>query len=79
MMVDTNILVSVLLFLGERMNQMMEYIFTNHQLVLSSYVVGELKDVDVLITGDRDFEDVRVERPEIMTPVEFIKKYIDGK
>lgn len=71
-MLDTNILISVLLFPSERMNQMMDYIFKKHELVLSSYVVEELKDVDVLITGDRDFEDVDVERPEIMTPGEFM-------
>ncbi len=124
-MLDTNVLISVLLFPSERMNQMMDYIFKNHELVLSSYVVEELKDVvnrkfpkkagvvdtllakmsyeyvytpetideslfsirdmkdypvlytailedvDVLITGDRDFEDVDVERPEIMAPGEF--------
>ena len=125
-MLDTNILISVLVFPSERMNQMMDYIFKNHELVLSSYVVEELKDVvnrkfpkkagvvdtllakmsyeyvytpetideslfsirdmkdypvlytailedvDVLITGDKDFEDVDVERPEIMTPGEFM-------
>jgi len=31
--------------------------------------------VDVLITGDKDFEDVEIERPEIMTPKEFFEKY----
>lgn len=129
-MLDTNILISVLLFPSERMNQMMDYIFKNHELVLSSYVVEELKDVvnrkfpkkvrvvdtllakmsyeyvytpetideslfsirdmkdypvlytailedvDVLITGDKDFEDVDVERPEIMTPREFVLYYL---
>ena len=128
-MLDTNILISVLLFPSERMNQMMDYIFKNHELVLSSYVVEELKDVvnrkfpkkvrvvdtllakmsyeyvytpetideslfsirdmkdypvlytailedvDVLITGDKDFEDVDVERPEIMTPGELVLRY----
>ena len=44
-MLDTNILISVLLFPSERMNRMMDYIFKNHELVLSSYVVEELKDV----------------------------------
>lgn len=130
-MLDTNILISVLLFPSERMNQMMDYIFKNHELVLSSYVVEELKDVvnrkfpkkvrvvdtllakmgyeyvytpetideslfsirdmkdypvlytailedvDVLITGDKDFEDVDVERPEIMTPGEFDLVYME--
>ena len=129
-MLDTNILISVLLFPSERMNRMMDYIFKNHELVLSSYVVEELKDVvnrkfpkkagvvdallakmsyeyvytpetidgslfsirdmkdypvlytailedvDVLITGDKDFEDVDVERPEIMTPGEFALYYL---
>lgn len=44
-MLDTNILISVLLFPGAKMNAMMNYIFTHHQLVLSSYVVDELKSV----------------------------------
>lgn len=34
-----------------------------------------LEDVDLLITGDRDFEDVKTEKPEILTPAEFVEKY----
>lgn len=44
-MLDTNVLVSALLFPGERTNAMMEYIFKKHELVLSSYVVEEFKMV----------------------------------
>ena len=44
-MLDTNVLISVLLFPGAKMNAMMNYIFTHHQLVLSSYVVDELKGI----------------------------------
>ena len=33
-----------------------------------------MEDVDVLVTGDKDFSDIDVERPEIMTPAEFIRK-----
>ena len=44
-MLDTNVLISALLFPGDRMNSMMNHIFTDHQLVLSSYVVEELKSV----------------------------------
>ena len=44
-MVDTNVLISLLVFFSKKMNQMMECIFTEHQLVLSSYIVEELKDV----------------------------------
>ncbi len=34
-----------------------------------------LEDVDILITGDKDFKDVEIEKPEIMTPSEFLEKY----
>ena len=34
-----------------------------------------LADVDVLITGDNDFDDVELDRPEIMKPSEFIGTY----
>lgn len=128
-MVDTNVLISLLVFSSGKMNRMMEHIFMEHQLVLSSYIVEELKDVvkrkfpnktetveillakmnyeyvytpdimdetlfeirdvkdypvlytamledvDVLITGDSDFESVDVEKPEILTPAAFVKKY----
>ena len=44
-MLDTNVLISALLFPGTRMDTMMNNIFMEHQLVLSSYVVEELKRV----------------------------------
>ena len=34
-----------------------------------------MEEVDVLITGDKDFKDVDIERPEICTPNEFLEKY----
>jgi predicted nucleic acid-binding protein len=34
-----------------------------------------LADADILVTGDRDFEDVEIDRPEIMTPSEFMDIY----
>ncbi len=40
--------------------------------ILNSAVVS---DVDVFITGDRDFEDIDIEKPEIMTAKEFLEKY----
>lgn len=129
-MLDTNVLISLLLFSNPRMNAMMERIFTEHELVLSSFVVDELKDVvrrkfpvkekavdrlllkmsydlvytpeemdetlfsirdakdypvlytaiiedvDVLITGDKDFADIEIERPEILSPTDFMTKYL---
>ena len=112
------------------MNPMMNYIFTEHELVLSSYVVEELKsvvkrkfpskeiainkllmrmsfdyvytpseiesrlfdirdvkdypvlytamieDVDILVTGDKDFSDIDVEKPEIMSPAQFMERFL---
>ncbi len=123
-------LVSLLLFPNPRMTAMMEHIFTDHTLVLSSFVVTELKDVvrrkfpkqekavekllanmsydfvytpeemdetlfsirdtkdypvlysailedvDLLITGDKDFTGIAIEKPEILTPSDFISKYL---
>jgi hypothetical protein len=34
-----------------------------------------VEGVDVFITGDDDFDDVEVEKPEIMTAAEFVEKY----
>ena len=129
-MLDTNVLISLLLFPNPRMNAMMEYIFVEHTLVLSSFIVDELKavvlrkfptkartvdlflsqlsydfvytpenidttlfeirdmmdypvlytaiveGVDILVTGDQDFADIVIDKPEILTPALFIKKYL---
>ena len=40
--------------------------------VLYSAIIA---DVDILLTGDKDFSDVDIERPEILTPHEFLEKY----
>lgn len=34
-----------------------------------------IENVDILITGDKDFKDVKVEKPKIMTAREFLEKY----
>ncbi|MHB1454222.1 MAG: putative toxin-antitoxin system toxin component, PIN family [Saccharofermentanales bacterium] len=34
-----------------------------------------LENVDVLITGDKDFAEVDVDHPEILTPTRFLAKY----
>lgn len=123
-------LISALLFPGSKVDFLMNCIFTKHQLVLSSYVVEELKnvvkrkfpnkeqvinkllvtmsyefvytpsdleeglfdirdikdypvlytaiieDVDILITEDKDFKGIDIEKPEIMTPTEFVEYYL---
>lgn len=34
------------------------------------------EDVDILITGDKDFSEVDIERPEILTPSKSIAQYV---
>lgn len=129
-MLDTNVLISLLLFPNPRMNAMMDRIFREYELVISSFVVSELKDVvqrkfpargkavdklllkmsydlvytpeemdetlfsirdakdypvlytaiiedvDILITGDKDFAGIEIEKPEILTPADFMAKYL---
>ena len=130
-MLDTNVLISGFAFHSRSIMEMVRWISENHHLVLSAYIIDELKEViarkapglqgaldcfimslpfemcytptllpeklpfvirdpddaavlysaivaeaDILITGDKDFTDVDIERPEIITPSAFISKYI---
>jgi predicted nucleic acid-binding protein len=128
-MLDTNVLISAIVFPNERMDALVYKAVLEHQLVLSSYIIGELlevtrrkfpekikdvdlfltrlpyemvytpkeqnytlfktrdmddypvlysaiiEDVDIFVTGDDDFNDVKIEKPEIITPSEFLEKY----
>lgn len=130
-MLDTNVLISMLFFPNKQFKRILDYITRNHRLVLSSFVIDELFDVtvrkfpgkrlavdsflsdlsyemvytphhmngnlfeirdmkdypvlytaiieniDIFLTGDKDFLDINIERPEIMTPAEFIDKFIN--
>ncbi|MBR3225901.1 MAG: hypothetical protein IKF78_11335 [Atopobiaceae bacterium] len=33
-------------------------------------------NADVFVTGDRDFEDVRLEKPRILSPAEYVRRYL---
>lgn len=128
-MLDTNILVSAFIFKSSKMNSLIEKLSKEHEIVIASYTIDELKelvkekfnveykaldnflsefnytlvyspseveeklfkirdendyiilhtaiidDVDILITGDKDFKDVDIERPEIYAPSEFLEKF----
>ena len=63
-----------------------EYVYTPDMLDATLFVIRDVKDypvlytailedVDILVTGDSDFEDVDVEKPEILTPAEFVERY----
>ena len=44
-MLDTNVLISAIVLKSTTLNQMLEMIINEHKLVLSSYVIEELKQV----------------------------------
>jgi len=44
----------------------------NDYIILHTAII---ENVDVFITGDKDFDDVDIEKPEIMSPSEFLDKY----
>ena len=128
-MLDTNVLISAIVFPNERMDSLIYKAALDHQLVLSSYIVDELldvtkrkfpkklrdidlfltrlpfelvytpreqdrdffsirdandypvlysaiiEDIDLFVTGDDDFDDVKIEKPEIISPSKFLEKY----
>ena len=128
-MLDTNILVSAFVFKSKKMNELIYKLSTEHEIVICSYTIEELKelidtkfkvtqkdldeflkdfpfilvyspttvenklfeirdkddyiilhtaiieDIDVFITGDKDFNDIDIDKPEIMNTTEFLKKY----
>ncbi len=128
-MVDTNILFSAIIFPKGQAANAFTHCLLNHELVISTHVINELKqvikkkkpeklsaiddffeklsfelaytsdnietelfsirdpkdypvlytaiieNVDILISGDKDFKDTDVTHPEILTPQEFLEKY----
>lgn len=132
-MLDTNVLISAFVFKSKIMNDVIESVLTDHKLVLSSFIIEELKrvvsikfqgkskaldefltaipyelvytpeimdkslfeirdemdypvlytaiieNVDILVTGDKDFSDVEVEKPDILTPTQYAEIYINRK
>jgi putative PIN family toxin of toxin-antitoxin system len=129
-MLDTNILISFIVFPNGKLSRLKRSLCGQHQIVICSYIIDEIKDViarkfpdkenamddffqsfpfilsytpqhinkaayppirdefdlpvlvsailedvDVLITGDKDFNDVEIEKPEILTATDFIERY----
>ncbi len=35
-----------------------------------------IEDVDIFITGDKDFDDIDIDKPKIMNATEFLNKYL---
>ena len=129
-MVDTNVLISAAVLSSQYLLSVLDELAENHTVVLSTYVIDELKrvtqekfpsknevverflielpyelvytpekidpthypnirdekdlpvlvsairdDVDVLLSGDKDFAPLDMERPEVLTAKAFLDKY----
>ena len=97
-MLDTNVLISAMLFPRSAINATMAdldkfllklnytFVETPEKIDESLFKIRDLKDypvlytamladMDLLITGDADFDDLGVNRPEILTLAEYRKKY----
>lgn len=53
-------------------NKLVEIRDKNDYIILHTAII---EDVDILITGDKDFKGLNIEKPEIMTASEFLDKY----
>lgn len=129
-MIDTNIIISAILFPNSSPSKFIEEVTSKHTVVLCSHIIDELhrvfnkkfkeqllnlerflskfsyeyvytpldieiekypkirdiadlpilvsaiiEDIDIIVTGDKDFFEVEIDRPEIMTVKEYLEKY----
>ena len=128
-LLDTNILISAMVFHSSKMAEVLRKTVVEHELCLAAYTVEETKrilnekftnvevdidrffqdypytlicssfddgpslveirdkndypiiyaaivdQIDILVTGDKDFFDVKVDRPLIVTPADFLANY----
>lgn len=71
-MLDTNVLLSAIIFRSKTLWNMMQYIMENHRLILSSYVIDECYEVvqrkkpDLIPVLDQLFEGIPFEM--VLTP-----------
>ena len=53
-------------------NKLFEIRDKNDYIILHTAII---ENVDVFITGDKDFNDVEIDKPEIMNVTEFLERY----
>jgi len=64
-----------------------EFVYTPHIIPKGLFEIRDINDypvlytaitenIDIFITGDKDFSDINIEKPEIIIPADFITKYI---
>lgn len=131
-MIDTNVIISGILFPNSRPAEFLENTFKNDTVILCSYIIDELhrifkmkfkqkfqnleqflskfsyelvytpldikedeypeirdkddlpilvsaiiSDVDIIVTGDKAFFELNIEKPEILSPGEYLRKFLD--
>ena len=55
-------------------NKLFEIRDVDDYIILNTAII---EDVDIFITGDKDFFDVNIDKPEIMTTTDFLDKYCE--
>lgn len=64
-----------------------EFVYTPNEIERGLFDIRDVKDypvlytaiiedVDIFVTGDKDFLDIEIEKPEIMTPAEYIERFL---
>jgi len=130
--IDTNIIISAILFPNSLIAKIFKYVVDCEKLVLNQYIINEVEKVfikkfpenvidlkrfmnsisyenhvsyttdyskypkirdkndlpilalaieseaDILITGDKDFDDVKIDKPVILSPRKFGEKFLDN-
>lgn len=131
-MVDTNVIISAMVFKSSKMNDVLLHITKHHELCIAAYTIEEVKrvleekfsnvaeditrfftdypftpispaadsgaplalirdeadypvlyaaiisQIDVFVTGDNDFFEVKVDRPEMIHPKDYLSRYAQG-
>ena len=65
-----------------------EYVYTPGSMESGLFNIRDIKDypvlytaiiedVDILVTGDKDFSDIDVEKPKIMSPTQFMENFLE--
>lgn len=79
-MLDTNVIENLLVKMG------CEFAYTPEKMDLTLLSIRDTKDypviytalmenIDILITGDKDFEELQFDNLEILTPTQFLTNY----
>jgi predicted nucleic acid-binding protein len=75
--VDSNIIVSAILFPNSIVAKVFDFILDNHTLVLSNYIIKEVENVYYEKFPHKINEDeIEIDKPRIMKPRKFADEYM---